>query len=78
MTVAELLEQEKGKYSLHELHYQKFGKYAPFAFTTNRKFEDMKVVEYRFKEIPGMLFDLKMNYLGVKKDNTLIIVWEKI
>lgn len=77
MNVAELLKKEKGKYTIYELHYQKFAKYCPFAFTTNRKLENMKVISYLYKESEGHKFDLNLKYQGKTKDKKLIIVWEK-
>lgn len=78
MNVKELLKKEKGNYTNYELHYKKYAKYIPFSFINGRKEQDMKVVEYFYKEQEGLYFDMKLNFKGKIKDNTLIIVWDRM
>lgn len=78
MTVKDLLKKEKGKYTNYELHYKERGKYCPFAFTSNRKLEQMKVISYSYLEKEGWAFDINLRFKGKRRDKTLIIVWEKI
>lgn len=77
MTIAELLKQEKGKYTYYELHYKEYAKYIPFSHTTGRKLEDMKVITYKYKESESHSFDINLKYRGKRKDKVLIIIWEK-
>lgn len=77
MTIAELLKQEKGKYTNYELHYKEYAKYIPFSHTTGRKLEDMKVISYKYKESESHSFDLNLKYCGKRKDKVLIIIWGK-
>ena len=77
MNVKQLIKQEKGKYTNYELHYQKYAKYIPFTFINGRKEQDMKVVEYFYKDGESLSFDMKMKFKGKTKEHTLIIVWER-
>lgn len=77
MNVKELLKKEKGNYTNYELHYKKYAKYIPFSFINGRKEEEMKVVEYFYKEGESLSFDMNLKFKGKTKDKTLIIVWER-
>lgn len=77
MNVKELLQQEKGKYTIYELHYKEYAKYIPFSFINGRKEQDMKVVKYFYKYDEGLSFDMKLNFKGKTKDKKLVIVWDK-
>ena len=77
MTIAELLKQEKGKYTNYEFHYKEYAKYIPFTFINGRKNEDMKVVKWFYRESEGHSFGMDLKYRGKTKDKTLVIVWER-
>lgn len=78
MTVQELLNKEKGKYSNYEMHYKQYAKYIPFTFMNGRRNNEMIVVDYFYLDEETQSFDVKLNFKGKIKEHTLIIVWDKV
>lgn len=76
MNVAELLKQEKGKYTSYEPHYKEL-KNTPFAYINGRKLEDMKVISYHYNYGESLAFGLDLKFKGKSKDKVLVIIWER-
>ena len=76
MNVAQLLRQEKGKYTLYEPHYKELTS-IPFSHMSCRKLEDMQVLSYFYREGKSWSFDMNFKFKGIRNDRTLVIVWDK-
>ena len=76
MNVAQLLKQEKGRYTLYEPHYKEL-RTIPFSHMNSRKLEDMKVLSYFYREDEGLSFDMNLKFKGKTNDRTLVIIWDK-
>lgn len=76
MNVAQLLEQEKGKYTLYEPHYKELNT-IPFSHMNSRKLEDMKVLSYYYREDESLAFGMNLQFKGKRTDKTLVIIWDK-
>ena len=76
MNVAQLLEQEKGKYTLYEPHYKEL-RNIPFSHINGRASKDMKVLSYYYREDESLAFDMNLQFKGIRTDRTLVIIWDK-
>lgn len=76
MNVAQLLKQEKGRYTLYEPHYKEL-RSIPFSHMSCRKLEDMQVLSYFYREDESLAFDMNLKFKGKTNDRTLVIVWDK-
>jgi hypothetical protein len=76
MNVAQLLKQEKGRYTLYEPHYKEL-RTIPFSHMSCRKLEDMKVLSFFYREDESLSFDINFKFKGIRNDKTLVIIWDK-